>query len=43
MKANWHKTKVMRIGRKQDMCNAEVNGQKVEQVEMMKYVPWCND
>ena len=37
MKANWQKTRVMRIGRKQDMCNVEVNGQKVEQVEVMKY------
>ena len=27
----------MRIGRKQDVCNVEVNGQKVEQVEVMKY------
>ena len=37
MKANWQKTRVMRIGRKQDVCNVEVNGQKVEQVEVMKY------
>ena len=26
------------IGRKQDVCNVEVNGQKVEQVEVMKYL-----
>ena len=38
MKANWQKTRVMRIGRKQDVCNVEVNGQKVEQVEVMKYL-----
>ena len=43
MKANWQKTKVMRIGRKQDMCNVEMNGQNVEQVEVMTYVHWCND
>ena len=38
MNANWQKTRVMRIGRKQDMCIVEVNGQKVEQVEVMKYL-----
>ena len=39
MKANWQKARVMRIGRKQDdMCNVEVNGQKVEQVVVMKYL-----
>ena len=26
MKADWQKTRVMRIGRKQDVCNVEVNG-----------------
>ena len=38
MKANWQKTRVMRIERKQDMCNVEVNGQNMEQVEIMKYL-----
>ena len=38
MKANWQKTRVMRIGRKTDVCNVEVNGQEVEQVEVMKYL-----
>ena len=38
MKANWQKTRVMRIGRKKDVCNFEVNGQEVEQVEVMKYI-----
>ena len=38
MKANWQKTRVMRIGRKKDVCNVEVNGQEVEQVEVMKYL-----
>ena len=38
MKANWQKTRIMRIGRKQDVCNVKVNGQKVEQVEVMKYL-----
>lgn len=38
MKANWQKTKVMRIGRKQDVCNVEVNGEAVEQVKDMKYL-----
>ena len=28
----------MRVGRKQDVYNVEVNGQKVEQVEVMKYL-----
>ena len=37
-KANWQKTRVMRIGRKKDVCNVEVNGQEVEQVEVMKYL-----
>ena len=37
MKVNWQKTRVMRIGRRKDVCNVEVNGQEVEQVEMMKY------
>ena len=31
MKANWQKTRVMRIGRKHEICNAEVNGESVEQ------------
>ena len=38
MKANWQKTRVMRIGRKIDVCNVEVNGQEVEQMEVMKYL-----
>ena len=38
MKANWQKTSVMRIGRKKDVWNVEVNGQEVEQVEVMKYL-----
>ena len=38
MKANWQKTRVMRIGRKKDVCKVEVNGQEVEQVEVMKYL-----
>ena len=37
-KANWQKTRVMRIGRKKDVCNVEVNGKEVEQVEVMKYL-----
>ena len=37
MKTIWQKTRVMRIGRKQDVCNVEVKGQKVDQVEVMKY------
>ena len=43
MKTNWQRTKVIRIGMKQDMCNVEVNGRKVEQVEVMKYVSWRSD
>ena len=38
MKANWQKTRVMRIERRRDVCNVEVNGQEVEQVEVMKYL-----
>ena len=38
MKANWQKTRIMRIGKRQDVCNVKVNGQKVEQVEVMKYL-----
>ena len=38
MKGNWQKTRVMRIGRKEDLCDVEVNGQEVELVEMMKYL-----
>ena len=38
MKANLQKTRVMRIGWKQDGHNVEVNGQKVEQVEVTKYL-----
>ena len=38
MKANRQKTRVMRIGRKKDVCKVEVNGQEVEQVEVMKYL-----
>ena len=36
MKANWQKTRVMRIGGKKDVCNVEVNGQEVEKVKVMK-------
>lgn len=32
MKANWQKTRVMRIGRKLEGYNVEINGQKVKQV-----------
>ena len=28
----------MRIGRKKDVCTVEVNGQEMEQVEVMKYL-----
>ena len=28
----------MRSGRKQNVCNVEVDGQKVEQVEVMNYL-----
>ena len=38
MKADSQKTRVMRIGRKKDVCKVEVNGQEVEQVEVMKYL-----
>ena len=38
MKANLKNTRVMRIGRKKDVCNVEVNGQEMEQVEVMKYL-----
>ena len=33
MKANWQKTRVMRIDRKQEVCNVEVNGECEEQVK----------
>ena len=36
MKANWQKTRVMRIGRKQEACTVQVN-ERVEQVKEMKY------
>ena len=38
MKAKWQNIRVMRIGRKKDVCIVEVNGQEVEQVEVMKYL-----
>ena len=38
MKANWQKIRVMRFGRKKDVCTVEVNGQEVEQVEVMTYL-----
>ena len=38
MRANWLKTKVMRIARKPEECRIEVNGERVEQVEEMKYL-----
>ena len=38
MKANWQKTRVMRVGRKHEICNVKVNGERVEQVKEMKYL-----
>ena len=38
MKANWQKTRVMRIGRQHDVCNVKVNKESVEQVKEMKYL-----
>ena len=38
MRANWLKRKVMRIARKPEECRIEVNGERVEQVEEMKYL-----
>ena len=38
MKANWQKTRVMRIGRKHEVCNVKVKGERVEQVKEMKYL-----
>ena len=38
MKVNWQNTRVMRIGRKKDVCKVEDNGQEVEKVEVMKYL-----
>ena len=38
MKANWQKTRVMRVGRKHGICNVKVNGERVEQVKEMKYL-----
>ena len=35
-KAEWQVTKVMGIGRKQQVCSVEVNGESVEQVKEMK-------
>ena len=38
MKTNCQKTRVRRIGRKQGVCIVDVHGQKMEQVETMKYL-----
>ena len=38
MKANWQKTRVMRVGRKHEVCNVKVKGERVEQVKEMKYL-----
>ena len=38
MKTNCQKSMVMRIGRKKGMYNVDVYGQKMEQVEVMKYL-----
>ena len=38
MRANWLKTKVMRIARKPEECRIEVNSERVEQIEEMKYL-----
>ena len=38
MKTNCQKTRVLRIGRKQGMYNVDVYGEKMEQVEVMKYL-----
>ena len=38
MKANWQKTRVMRVGRKHGICNVKVNEERVEQVKEMKYL-----
>ena len=32
MKANWQKMRVMRVGRKHEVCNVKVKGERVEQV-----------
>ena len=37
MKANWQKMRVMRVGRKHEVCNVKVEGERVEQVKEMKY------
>ena len=38
MKANWQKTRVMRVGRKYEVCNVKAKGERVEQVKEMKYL-----
>ena len=38
MKANWQKTRVMRLGRKHEVCNVKVKCERVEQVKEMKYL-----
>ena len=38
MKANWQKTRIMRTGRKLEVCNVKVKGERVEQVNEMKYL-----
>ena len=38
MKANWQQTRVMRVGRKHEVCNVKVKGERVEQVKEMKHL-----
>ena len=38
MKANWQKTRIMRVGRKHEVCIVKVKGERVEQVKEMKYL-----
>ena len=38
MTVNWQKTRAMRIGRKDEVCSVEVNGERVEQVKEMQYL-----
>ena len=38
MKTNWQKMRVMRVGRKYEVCNVKVKGERVEQVKEMKYL-----
>ena len=38
IKANWQKMRVMRVGRKHEVCNVKVKSERVEQVNEMKYL-----